>query len=36
MDDLYEAPCAVLVADFRRDTALTSRGGWPDLLGWWF
>lgn len=36
MDARYEAPSAVLVADFRRDTAFTSRGGWPDILGWWF
>lgn len=36
MNELYEAPRAVLVADFRRDTAFTSRGNWPDLLGWWF
>lgn len=36
MDACYEAPNSVLVADFRRDTAFTSRGSWPDVLGWWF
>lgn len=36
MTETYEKPQVLMVGDFRKDTAFTSKGYWTDVLGWWF